>query len=247
MATVNGKPYVGKTLDFTKRKSSHLKAKDDTHFHRAILKYRVVSWRRLSDGIPETSLTTHECFWIRFYDTQEAGYNSTGGDGLSCPSEDVRSRISASLSTTLREIGSRGELACQRPDVRAKMSESHSATMRRKAERGELHAQSPEGKAQRSQTMRNKASRGELWNQQPEAQVKIREASARGEHPTQTPEARANYSRAMQARTRRGENPMHNPEIRDRAHTKAQQTMKAKGARGELWKRLSRPTYRDRR
>ena len=72
-------------------------------------------------------------------------------------------------------------------------------------------------------------------NQQPEAQVKIREASARGEHPTQTPEARDNYSRAMQARTRRGENPMHNPEIRDRAHTKAQQTMKAKGARGELW------------
>ena len=83
MATVNGKHYIGQSLDFEHRKKTHLRAKKNTYFHKAIRKYNYqVGFTILEKDVPLHLLNETERRWIRFYNTFEGeGYNLTDGGG----------------------------------------------------------------------------------------------------------------------------------------------------------------------
>lgn len=218
IATINGeKSYIGKTLDFPKRKQAHLYAKRDVVFHRAIRKYGAdaIEWRILEDDIPEHRLGDREELWIAFYDTFYNGYNMTeggeGGNGLKSP------EARAKLSATMKDKASRGELHCQTPEWKAKVSAIHQA----KVARGEHQAQNPETRAKMSATRTAQAAAGEMPLQKdPELRKRVsetwKEKSARGEHPMHDPEIRAQNAASNKTtwtlKVARGEHPMHQPE-----------------------------------
>lgn len=80
---LNGKSYIGQTVDFERRKKDHLKAKDNYAIHAAIQKYgqEKFSWEVIEDNIPKELLNERESFWIEYYNTYSDGYNETkGGD-----------------------------------------------------------------------------------------------------------------------------------------------------------------------
>lgn len=81
----NGKKYIGMTIDPIERNKVHKKAKDDTHFHRAIknygfdaFDYHIIEWCH------KQFLKEREIYWIDHYNTFKGdGYNQTpGGDGF---------------------------------------------------------------------------------------------------------------------------------------------------------------------
>ena len=191
MATVNGKSYIGQSVDFETRKKEHLvsvRKGSETHFHRAIRKHGMheISWDILEDSIPEDKLNELEKYWIAFYDTYHNGYNMTlGGESSPMLNPEVASRASA----VRKAQTARGEHSSQRLDVRLKISE----TLKAQAARGENPMQNPEIAAKASATHKAKA--------------------ARGEHTSQQPEVRAKMSATQKAKSARGENPMQNPEI----------------------------------
>lgn len=88
--TINNKAYIGQTKnslekrwyghikDATTRKTSH-----KYHFLRALLKYGIDVWDKeiIECNISKDDINSREAYWIEFYDTYTAGYNSTlGGD-----------------------------------------------------------------------------------------------------------------------------------------------------------------------
>lgn len=88
---INGKVYIGQTINFPKRKIKHLsdvklnKENDTSVFHRAIRKYgeENFSWEILEE-ISSEELDNREKYWIHFFDSyieHNKGYNMTlGGD-----------------------------------------------------------------------------------------------------------------------------------------------------------------------
>ena len=86
-AYYSDKSYVGKTVDFYKRKKRHFNDTDNGSelvFHRALRKYGFenFTWEILEEGISEHELNEREKFWIKMYDSFHNGYNMTeGGDG----------------------------------------------------------------------------------------------------------------------------------------------------------------------
>ena len=80
---VNGKVYIGKTIkSIEKRWKEHLeKSKiNKTKFYNAINKYNVENF--ILEKIEECDdliLNEREQYWIRYYNSYENGYNSTGG------------------------------------------------------------------------------------------------------------------------------------------------------------------------
>lgn len=79
---LNGKAYIGQTINFKDRKKNHLQAKDKYSIHKAIQKYGKDNflWEILEECQKE-DLNDREIFWIKYYDTYYNGYNETkGGD-----------------------------------------------------------------------------------------------------------------------------------------------------------------------
>lgn len=88
---VNGKIYIGQTIDFKRRKRKHLSDskkndfKDTSVFHKAIRKYGEsnFSWEIIEE-VPSEELKEREIYWIQFFDSyieHNKGYNMTlGGD-----------------------------------------------------------------------------------------------------------------------------------------------------------------------
>ena len=105
-----GKSYVGKTVDFIKRKIQHKSAAFNlnckaynSHFYCALRKYgwEDFSWKILQDQIPEQYLVELEKFYIFLFRTYENGYNDTiGGDEP--PSQLGRKNPNVSKSNSLR-------------------------------------------------------------------------------------------------------------------------------------------------
>ena len=99
---VNGKVYIGFTVDLHRRKAVHLSSskKEDTKFYRAIRKYGAESfvWEIIYQSYDfDHCLKVMEPYFIQEYDSFSAGYNSTmGGDGArgQILSEDARRKIS---------------------------------------------------------------------------------------------------------------------------------------------------------
>ena len=87
---INGKVYVGQTLDYKKRMNGHkYSGKNPKHyFCNAIRKYGWENFTKeiLIDEVPEEDLDNLEINYIAFYDSfnREKGYNGTkGGEGAS--------------------------------------------------------------------------------------------------------------------------------------------------------------------
>ena len=99
---INGKSYVGQTIQGMKiRKHQHKCDSDDTYFHRAIKKYKIdnFSWKILEHCGSREELNEMEVHYIKQYNAlKPGGYNLTcGGDsGFEC-SEETRLKISNAL------------------------------------------------------------------------------------------------------------------------------------------------------
>jgi len=80
---INGKSYIGQTIDEEGRKKDHIKGKYKCYFHDAIKKYGVENFNyEVIERIEESKLSEREIYWIEYYDTYNNGYNLTlGGEG----------------------------------------------------------------------------------------------------------------------------------------------------------------------
>ena len=95
---LNGKCYIGQTIDFNRRISEHKRGNKQV-VDKAIQKY---GFENFSFEIIETCkrelLNEREIYWIKFFDCKvPTGYNLTdGGDGTLNPIKSVRKKFSES-------------------------------------------------------------------------------------------------------------------------------------------------------
>jgi len=83
---VNGKIYIGKTVNLKRRIEKHVKSVDNTHFHRAIQKYgkENFKWEVIDSASTKEELSTKEYLHIFIFNSinNKIVYNMTmGGDG----------------------------------------------------------------------------------------------------------------------------------------------------------------------
>ena len=82
---INGKVYIGQSVDIGRRWREHMTTKDDIYFHKAIQKYGVENFEwEVIEQCKKKDLDEREIYWIEYYDSFNKGYNCTkGGDGNS--------------------------------------------------------------------------------------------------------------------------------------------------------------------
>ena len=82
---INGKVYIGQSVDIGRRWREHMTAKDDIYFHKAIQKYGVENFEwEVIEQCKKKDLDEREIYWIEYYDSFNKGYNCTkGGEGVS--------------------------------------------------------------------------------------------------------------------------------------------------------------------
>lgn len=82
---VNGKIYIGQTIDEHRRIINHRNAYSDSLFHKAIKKYGFDSFEySVLERVDESLLDDKETYWIEYYKSndRQLGYNLTsGGEG----------------------------------------------------------------------------------------------------------------------------------------------------------------------
>ena len=81
---INGKVYIGQSVDIGRRWRQHMTAGDDIYFHKAIQKYGVENFEwEVIEKCKKSELDERESYWIEYYDSYNKGYNCTkGGDGM---------------------------------------------------------------------------------------------------------------------------------------------------------------------
>ena len=82
---INGKVYIGQSVDIGRRWRQHMTAEDDIYFHKAIQKYGVENFEwEVIEQCKKSELDEREIYWIEYYDSYNKGYNCTkGGEGVS--------------------------------------------------------------------------------------------------------------------------------------------------------------------
>ena len=82
---INGKVYIGQSVDIGRRWRQHMTAEDDIYFHKAIQKYGVENFEwEVIEQCKKKDLDAREAYWIEYYDSFNKGYNCTkGGEGVS--------------------------------------------------------------------------------------------------------------------------------------------------------------------
>lgn len=82
---INGKVYIGQTVDEERRIKNHKKLYGDSLFHRAIKKYSFDGFDYdVIERVDESLLNQQEIYWISYYKSNDIqfGYNLTsGGEG----------------------------------------------------------------------------------------------------------------------------------------------------------------------
>ncbi len=100
---INGRLYVGKSVNFADRIQRHKTSKQEDPLHRSIRKngWKNFSVEILENNICEADLNHKEKFWIKHLYSVEFGYNLTyGGDGAASghlhphKSKEARARLS---------------------------------------------------------------------------------------------------------------------------------------------------------
>jgi group I intron endonuclease len=105
---INDKKYVGQTVtSVNKRWLAHIqesKTYSDRPLYRAINKHGVENFKiKVLEECTEDKLSEREVYWISFLDTYNKGYNATtGGERNSVLREDVKEKISESMSNLER-------------------------------------------------------------------------------------------------------------------------------------------------
>lgn len=189
--------YIGYTNDLKVRKYNHLRAKEDSHFHRAIRKYGAenITWRILEDGIEEHRLPDREELWIAYYDTYNNGLNMTPGGEVS-PMKNPE--VAAKHRAIQNERVAKGEHHM----LQSKYKEHQSKWQKDRAARGEHHVQDPEVRAKSSATKQAQIAAGTYISQQPEWKAKTSASTKRlgeqGKHPMQNPKT---ADKAMKTRS----------------------------------------------
>ena len=151
---VNGKVYVGQTVDTKKRWWEHRgrsSRKGKTHLHRAMRKYGKdrFTFRTIGTAACKESLDVGERFFVWLYQSTNplCGYNMTSGGGASGrPTDEVREKMRASALGRVMSEEAKEKLRAARSgskaseDTKAKMSavrkgkhlsESHRAAISR--------------------------------------------------------------------------------------------------------------------
>lgn len=89
--TINGKSYIGQTIQNVKERfyqhcaTKCSKAVLDMAIHRAIKKYGKSNFTvEVIEEIDSTNLNDRERYWIKYYDSYNNGYNSTKGGQDGC-------------------------------------------------------------------------------------------------------------------------------------------------------------------
>lgn len=149
--TVNGKQYVGKTLEPEARRRSHLSEAnrgEGFYFHQAIRKHGIdaFTYDEVFWSDDDTELKSREVEEIAQRGTFGGGYNMTpGGEGVVL-TPDALARRSASIKAAnarpgvLERRSASSKAANARPDVRAKKSASSKATLARPEVKAKLSA-----------------------------------------------------------------------------------------------------------
>ena len=79
---INGKVYIGQSVDIGRRWHQHMTAEDDIYFHKAIQKYGVENFEwEVIEQCKKKDLDEREIYWIEYYDSFNNGYNCTKGGG----------------------------------------------------------------------------------------------------------------------------------------------------------------------
>ena len=91
---INGKCYVGQSIDPEQRYRNHLseaRHRANSHFHRALKKYGIDNFdyflvfaKYMPIELAKANLDEQERYWINFYDSFKNGYNSTTGGDTGC-------------------------------------------------------------------------------------------------------------------------------------------------------------------
>ena len=141
---INGKSYIGQTIDEEGRKKDHIRGKYKCYFHDAIKKYGIENFDyEVIERIEESLLSEREIYWINYYDTFNNGYNLTlGGEGTRGFSHGFTEEQKKNLSEkhkglipwnkgkrgiyseeTLKKIGARDHSLCWTEELRKQQSE----------------------------------------------------------------------------------------------------------------------------
>jgi group I intron endonuclease len=120
---INGKIYIGQSIDINARKRSHIndaycKGKDSNcPFHQAIIKYGEDGFNfEIIEECPKELLNEREKYWIQYYNSYHNGYNaSPGGDNCGERSDgralllyDLEGNFvkeTCNIASTARELG----------------------------------------------------------------------------------------------------------------------------------------------
>lgn len=84
----SGKMYIGQSIDILTRWKEHIRAKDDSKFHKALRNSRITDFAfEILEECNQTELDTREQYWINYYNSVITGYNMTiGGNSGVLPS-----------------------------------------------------------------------------------------------------------------------------------------------------------------
>lgn len=82
---INGKIYIGQSIDIEHRRKEHLRYKDESYFHRSLMKYGNDNFDfEILEECDIMQLDEKERYWISYYhsNNRDKGYNCTdGGEG----------------------------------------------------------------------------------------------------------------------------------------------------------------------
>ena len=82
---INGKIYIGQSIDIEHRRKEHLRYKDESYFHRSLMKYGNNNFDfEILEECDIMQLDEKERYWISYYhsNNRDKGYNCTdGGEG----------------------------------------------------------------------------------------------------------------------------------------------------------------------
>lgn len=100
---INGKRYIGQTIQkLSERKSAHYSKNNTSYFHSALKKYKKEDWewKIIDYGRNKEELNNKEIFWISFFNTtcSSNGYNiQKGGQGRNQTIEEIKKARDASV------------------------------------------------------------------------------------------------------------------------------------------------------
>lgn len=105
---VNGKVYIGQSLNIFKRWANHANPRVSPNMviTKAIIKYRVASFTfEVVELCDKSMLNEREKYWINYYNSYKAGYNSTeGGDSREFRKSKIKEETAKEIQIHLQDI-----------------------------------------------------------------------------------------------------------------------------------------------